>query len=174
MAQYPAELEERITTDTGLSVLIRPVKHNDVPLLKAFFYTLSPQSVYNRFLTPIHEVTDEQVVPFADVDYDRTMAIAAVIFSEHGEQIIGVARYVKRDDHSADVAVVVSDKLQNHGIGTLLLDRITKIAIKQGIEVFHATVDPQNRKLLNFVHSLGFENKLHFEEGFLELVSHIK
>ena len=174
MPDYPSELETPVITNSGMGLLVRPVKRSDGPLLKQFFYTLSPESVYNRFLTPIHEVTDEQVMPFADIDYDRTMALAAVILSEHGEEIVGVARYVKRDKTSADLAVVVSDRVQNQGIGTLLLNRITKIAKAKGITTFHATVDPQNRKLLKFVQSLGFEKKIHFEEGFLELVSTIK
>ena len=50
--EYPEHLETRKTTKTGLALLLRPVKISDEPLLKDFFYSLSDQSMYRRFMTP--------------------------------------------------------------------------------------------------------------------------
>ena len=170
MSQYPSELETQATTRTGLQILLRPIKHSDGPLLKRFFYTLSPESVYNRFLSPIHEVTDEQVRPFVEIDYDQKMAIAAVQTKGDEEEILGVARYFKHEDgQGADVAVVVSDAMQNQGIGSLLLNRLTDVAKSRGITHFSSTVDPQNMRLLRFAKSLGFKRTEHFEDGLIEL-----
>jgi len=169
MSEYPSDLEKYSTTSAGVKVLLRPLKHSDGPLLKQFFYTLSPESIYNRFLSPIHDVTDDQVHSFVDIDYNQTMAIAAVMVGEHGEELLGVARYVKQDDQKADVAVVVSDAMQGHGIGTLLLDRLIVVAKHNGVLAFSSVVDPQNRKLLKFAKSLGFERTEHFEDGLIEL-----
>jgi len=167
--EYPSELESFSVTDAGLKLMLRPIKHSDGPLLKRFFYTLSPESVYNRFLSPIHDVTDEQVHAFVEIDYELTMAIAAVIISKNGEEILGVARYVRQDGQNADVAVVVSDAVQNQGIGTILLDRLTEIAKDMGIKAFTSSVDPQNIKLLRFAKSLGFERTEHFDGDLIEL-----
>ncbi len=170
MSQYPSELETRVVTRTGMELLLRPVKHTDGPLLKRFFYTLSPESVYNRFLSPIHEITDEQVRPFVEIDYDQRMAIAAVRRTDQEEEILGVARYFRHETgHGADVAVVVSDAVQNQGLGSLLLNRLIEVARSRGITHFTSTVDPQNMRLLHFAKALGFKRTEHFEDGLIEL-----
>ena len=168
MGHYPSQLEGWAETDKGVRVFVRPIKWSDGPKLKAFFYTLSPETVYHRFLTPIKEVSDEQVRPFVEIDYDRHMALAAL--NEPDGDILGVARYFRTSDQEADIAVVVTDSWQGRGIGTLLLKRLCDWGRSEGIRVFNSTVDPQNIRLLEFARTLGFEARPKYEDGVIRLV----
>jgi len=49
--EYPEELEMYRTTKKGLELRLRPVKISDEPLLKDFFYSLSDNSLYRRFIS---------------------------------------------------------------------------------------------------------------------------
>jgi acyl-CoA hydrolase len=49
--EYPEHLESYRTTSKDFSVLLRPVKISDEPLLKDFFYSLSDQSLFRRFIS---------------------------------------------------------------------------------------------------------------------------
>ena len=48
--EYPRELETMRTTKGGVKIKLRPVKIDDEPLLKDFFYSLSDQTIYKRFI----------------------------------------------------------------------------------------------------------------------------
>lgn len=48
--EYPRFLETCRTTRLGHKILLRPVKISDEPLLKEFFYHLSTDCMYNRFI----------------------------------------------------------------------------------------------------------------------------
>jgi len=158
-------------TSKGIKVFLRPIKSDDGKRLKAFFYTLSPETVYHRFLTPIKEVTDEQVRPFVEIDYDNHMALAALDGLEG--RILGVARYYKKGPDEADIAVVVTDQWQGKGIGTLLIKKLCDWGKSQGIRVFNSVVDPENLRLLKFARSLGFRASTRFVEGTLQIVCKI-
>jgi len=49
--EYPEEHETHRTTKTGLEIFLRPVKISGEPLLKDFFYSLSDNSLYRRFIS---------------------------------------------------------------------------------------------------------------------------
>jgi hypothetical protein len=48
---YPVALEKLRTTRSGLNIHLRPVKIGDEPLMKDFFYALSNESMYRRFMS---------------------------------------------------------------------------------------------------------------------------
>ena len=75
------------------------------------------------------------------------------------DEIIGVARYSAGSDGSAEVAVVVSDAWQRHGIGTALMSRLIDIALQHGVKRF-MSVDPNsNYGMQQFAHKLGFHGE---------------
>jgi acyl-CoA hydrolase len=75
--QYPEELETYRTTRTGLRLLLRPVKLGDEPLLKDFFYALSNNSMYRRFIslrTDMHHDRIQSYIAIGDSCGDRGRA----------------------------------------------------------------------------------------------------
>ena len=77
--EYPEELEAYRTTKTGLEILLRPVKMSDEGLLKDFFYSLTEDSVYRRFISLRRDMPHERLQPFVIIDYTKEMEVLAVI-----------------------------------------------------------------------------------------------
>ncbi len=156
--EYPEDLETHRTTESGLRLLMRPVKINDEPLLKDFFYSLSDQSTYRRFMSVRRDMPHERLQEFVVIDYSKEMVILAVREDPEREEIVGVGQYgIQEDRHAAEVAFVVKDSYQNQGVGTELLAYLTVLAKKQGLFGFTAEVLPDNATMLHLFESQGFD-----------------
>ncbi|HTF99852.1 MAG TPA: GNAT family N-acetyltransferase [Nitrospirota bacterium] len=154
---YPADLEAFRTTKTGLALLLRPVKLSDEHLLKDFFYALSNDSMYRRFISSRTDMHHDRLQPFVVIDYTREMVILAVLQQEEKEIIIGMAQYLIDDKtHTAEVAFVVRDDYQGRGTGAVLLNYVTYLAKKSGLLGFTAAVLVENRRMLQLFENAGF------------------
>lgn len=157
IGEYPASLEAYRTTKTGLNILLRPVKISDEHLLKDFFYSLSDDTMYSRFINMRREMHHEDLQKYCVVDYDKELVILATT-GEHGkEKILGIAQYfIDENSHTAEVAFVVRDDYQNQGIGWELLSYITYLAKKKGLLGFTAQVLVSNKPMLHLFEKKGF------------------
>lgn len=168
--QYPEELETYRTTKRGLEILLRPVKISDEPLLKDFFYSLSDQSLYRRFISVRTDMPHERLQDFAVIDYTREMVILAVIERDEGQTAIGVGQYgIDEHTHTAEVALVVQDDYQNQGVGSELLSYLTYLAKRKGLLGFTAEVLVGNRPMLHLFEKAGFTIEKRREAGVYEL-----
>ena len=168
--QYPEELEAFKTTRTGLSLLLRPVKLSDEPMLKDLFYSLSNTSRYRRFISMRADMHHDRLQPFVVIDYTKEMVILAVLQQEEKESIVGMAQYIiDKTAHTAEVAFVVRDDHQGKGIGRELLKYITYLAKKSGLLGFTALVLMDNRQMLQLFENAGFVIEKHAEGGMYEL-----
>jgi len=170
--KYPDSLETRRTTYLGLEIFLRPVKISDEPLLKDFFYSLSDESMYYRFISARGNVPHKLRQEFVVIDYTRDMVILAVIEDrETGiEEIVGVGQYsLNRDMHMAEVALVARDDYQRKGIGQELLSYLTYLAKRQGLLGFTAEVIANNRSMLRLFNKMGFDTEKRGEDGIYEL-----
>ncbi len=168
--EYPEALETYRTTKTGIEILLRPVKISDEPLLKDFFYSLSENSLYRRFISVRKDMPHERLQGFVAIDFTREMVILAVIQEGEREVIVGVGQYgIAQDIHTAEVGFAVRDEHQNKGIGAELLSYLTYLAKKQGLLGFYAEVLAENRPMLHLFEKMGFDIKKRREEGIYEL-----
>ena len=155
--EYPEHHEARKSTKTGLPLLLRPVKISDEPLLKDFFYSLSDQSMYRRFMTPRRDMPHERLQEFVVIDYTREMVILACLDEGARAPVTGLAEYyIEEDGLTANVAFAVSDRYQNKGVGTELLAHLTQIARKQGLHGFTAEVLRENEAMLRVFEKMRF------------------
>jgi acyl-CoA hydrolase/GNAT superfamily N-acetyltransferase len=167
---YPEELEAFKTTKTGLSLLLRPVKLSDEHLLKDFFYSLSNDSMYRRFISTRTDMHHDRLQPFVAIDYTKEMVILAVLQQEEQELIVGMAQYlIDESRHIAEVAFVVRDDYQGKGIGAVLLNYVTYLARKSGLLGFTAAVLMENRQMLQLFEKMGFNIEKRTEGGVYEL-----
>ena len=168
--EYPEALETFKTTRTGLDLLLRPVKLSDEPLLKDFFYSLSNDSMYKRFISTRIDMHHDRLQPFVVIDYTKEMVILATVPQEEKEQIVGMAQYIIDErTHTAEVAFVVRDDHQDKGIGAALLSHTTYLARKSGLLGFTAAVLVENRQMLQLFEKMGFIIEKHADEGVYEL-----
>jgi len=165
--EYPEYLEVRRTTRHDLSLLIRPVKISDEPLIKDFFYSLSDKSLYRRFLTLRRHMPHEKLQKhFVAIDYTKEMVLLAVKTYLGHEVITGLAQYcIDESALSAEASIVVRDDFQGKGIGLELLSYLAFVAKKQGLLTFTADVMPENQAVLRLIEKLGLEGERKWGKG---------
>ena len=170
--EYPEDLEAWKTTRTGLGILLRPVKISDEPLLKDFFYSLSDESMYQRFISARRDIPHQELQKFAAVDYFQKMVLVATVEEDGIESICGLGQYgINSDMFTADVALVVRDDCQNHGIGGELLAYLTYLAKRQGLLGFTAEVLAGNDPVFHLFRKMGFAVSKRRDSGVYELVA---
>jgi acyl-CoA hydrolase/GNAT superfamily N-acetyltransferase len=164
--EYPEELETHRTTESGLEVLLRPVRISDEPLLKDFFYSLSDQSLYKRFMSARVDMPHDRLQPYVVIDYTNAMAILATVQQDSKEMALGLGQYwIDEKSHTAEVAFAVMDAYQGKGIGTVMMSYLTYLAKRQGLQGFVADVLADNRNMLSIFEKQGFDIERRLEEG---------
>ncbi|NLV17467.1 MAG: GNAT family N-acetyltransferase [Syntrophomonadaceae bacterium] len=158
--KYLVEYETYKTTKTGLDILLRPIKISDEPRLREFFNSLSDNSLFTRFFSPLPYVTHESIQDIISVDNAKGVSILAVVPDEENQIVIGMGQYSMNDtDYSAEVSFATSDNYQNNGISSILLNHLTYLALKNGIQSFTASVLMQNGSMIHVLKKAGFAHK---------------
>jgi GNAT superfamily N-acetyltransferase len=151
------------TVVDGGRVWLRLLEPGDANLIRRFFWRLSSETVYRRFMAPIKAPSNALLERLVNIDHCNREALIAL--DERG--IVGVARYGTAGA-THDVAVVVADDWQGRGVGALLLRRLANIARARGITQFHATMLGDNRRAQSLVLRLSPKTRIRFEAGYLE------
>jgi acetyltransferase len=155
---YPIEMVTDVKLRDGTPLHVRPIRPEDAEMERAFVHGLSEQTRYFRFFYQLHELTPAMLARFTQVDYDRELALVAVLDSGKGPAIIGVARYItSSDQEAAEFAVVVADEWQQHGVGGSLMQRLIAGARAAGLKRLEGTVLRNNHNMLKFTAALGFD-----------------
>ncbi len=154
---YPAHLSRAWLMRDGRMVTVRAVRPEDAALTLDFFNRLSPEARYFRFMERIQELPPALVARFTQVDYDREMALVALVDEPEGMAQIGVARYsLTADGESVEFALVVSDDWQRSGLGRRLMDALMECAREKSYRYIVGDVLSDNQKMLRLMSSLGF------------------
>jgi GNAT superfamily N-acetyltransferase len=149
---------------------VRPIEPTDAAALVRFHAQLSTRSVQLRYFYPHRELQPAELTNLTCVDgFNR---VADVV--EHDGEIIAVGRYDRLEDPcSAEVAFVVADEFQHHGLGSMLLERLVETARRAGIGEFKASVLAENSAMLAVFHGAGFPITQSRTLDVLELVMEI-
>jgi GNAT superfamily N-acetyltransferase len=149
---YPRELEREVVAG-GLRYRVRPIRPDDGQRLVALHGRLSPRSLYLRFFGPHPMLSEAEVQRFTEVDYADRLALVATM----GDHVLAVARYDRfAGTGEAEVAFVVEDAYQHHGVGSELLDELADAALARGVTTFRAETLAENRAMLDVFHRAGF------------------
>ena len=154
---YPAHLVSRMQLPEGIDLVIRPIRPEDAEIEQAFVRGLSQESKYFRFVSALQELSPAMLARFTQIDYDREMALIAVLVEGRSETEIGVARYViNPDGESCEFALAIADAWQQKGIGYKMMEALMDIARDKGLKSMEGDVLTSNRNMLGLVSSLGF------------------
>ncbi|MGC1254747.1 MAG: bifunctional acetate--CoA ligase family protein/GNAT family N-acetyltransferase [Candidatus Acidiferrales bacterium] len=159
---YPSQYISNWKTNEGLEILFRPIRPEDEPMMVKFHGTLSDESVYLRFFHMEQlssRVAHERLLRKCFIDYDQEMALVAERTDPDTGQreIVAVGRLTRaRTANQAEVAVLVSDRYQRHGLGTELVQRLIQVASDQKIREIVANILPENLGMRALADHFGF------------------
>jgi RimJ/RimL family protein N-acetyltransferase len=138
----------------GSTVLIRPVRSADAPLLADGFARLSARSRQLRFLTPKQDLSPAELRYFTDVDHHDHEALGAL--DRPGGRGVGIARYIRDadDPQAAEIAVTIIDGWQGRGLGTELVAQLSERARSEGIHRFTALVAADNAAMAGLLRTV--------------------
>ncbi len=175
---YPSQYISRWKSHAGDSIIVRPIRPEDEPLLVQFHSTVSERSVYYRYFTPLRleqRIAHERLSRLCFIDYDREIALVAeqADATNGDRRILGVARLEKlHESTDAEFGIIISDAWQRRGLGTHLLQSLVQVARDEGIGRILATILPDNHEMQKLAHKCGFT--LRHEPGASEWTAELK
>jgi acetyltransferase len=154
---YPVHLESSLSTRDGRTLELRPIRPEDAEAEKRFVSRLSPRSRFLRFHGPLRELTQERLVRYTQIDYDREMALIAV---DAESEIRGVARYIRNPDgFSCEFGFAVEDAWQGLGVGSALMDALERCAYQRGLKEIVGLVLEENLGACRLLRKRGYSSK---------------
>lgn len=149
ISPYPTHLQRTFTMKNGQKALLRPIRPEDEPIEAAMLDNLSSQSLYYRFMGYVPKMTHETLFRFTQIDYDREMAIVAILEEEGVQKMAGVVRIISDPwNEAAEYAILVADPWQKQGLGGALTDFILDIARERKTGKVYADVLNSNEGML--------------------------
>ncbi len=156
---YPEEMETMARLPGGEWVKIRPIRPEDAKIEQAFVESLSGETIHSRFQSTLKSLTPAMLARFTQIDYDREMALVAVLEEAGGEREIAVVRYITLPDgDSCEYAIVIADAWQGRGLGRLLMNAIIETARSRGLKTMIGWILASNTAMLRLCGELGFVN----------------
>jgi len=148
----------------GSRVTLRPATPGDEAALGEFLAGMCPEARRLRFFSGAAN-TDMAAHWAVAMGADRYGLIA----TDAAGAIVAHASYVqlqvpRGEPTRAEVAVEVADRLHGCGLGTILIERLARVAERRGIVTLTAEVLPENRAMLDVFRD-GFDARLTFREG---------
>jgi GNAT superfamily N-acetyltransferase len=151
----PATYSAIETLRDGCKLTIRAYSPLDREIFLSAVDRMSPQSRYLRFFTVKRDFTDRERSFFLNVDFEKHVAIVALIEEARRTIIAGGGRYVTTREKTAELAFVVIDEYQGRGIGSILLRHLVLIARATGLRTLVAEVLPENAPMLRVFGKCG-------------------
>ncbi|MEW6584522.1 MAG: bifunctional acetate--CoA ligase family protein/GNAT family N-acetyltransferase [Nitrospirota bacterium] len=154
---YPDQYVDLFKLKDGPTVIIRPIRSEDEPLLEELLRTSSEHTLTMRFFRKVSDMSHEQLVRYCQIDYDREIAFVAVIRDGGRERMVGEVRMSRLPDlESAEMAVVIGDQWQGKGIGKGLCLHCLKVAKELGIRRMWMDILKVNSRMIYRAEKMGF------------------
>jgi acetyl coenzyme A synthetase (ADP forming)-like protein len=165
----PYQESGRLILRDGTSATIRLAQPGDKEAMNKFFASLSSESKRRRFFG-FAAPADKLIESFCDPSNPRAkLSLVVTRLSQGDLRIIATGNYIARDETTAEVAMAVDDAFQGKGIGTLLLDRLTLLAVTNGLRRFRAVTMLENKPMLDVFLDSGFECRTRSDDGYVEI-----
>jgi acetyltransferase len=162
---YPNQYIGLYRLRDGREAIVRPIRPEDEALILALHAGLSEQTIRMRFFSMVKTLSRESLIRLCHLDYDREMALAAVLHENGEPRLLGVSRYYLHPETGrAEFALVVSDAYQRQGLGRHLMQRLIDIARKRGVGRLVGQVLAENAPMLHLMRSLGFSPPVPVED----------
>lgn len=155
---YPETYIQRVALRDGTRLTFRPIKPEDEPLWMEMLASCSKETIYSRFRYFFQWATHEAAVRYCYIDYDREIAIVAVLEDEAAKpRMIGVGRLIADPDReTVEYAVLIADAWQKREVGSRLTDTCMEVAKRWGLRRIVAQTTTDNRPMISVFEKRGF------------------
>ncbi|HJZ55068.1 MAG TPA: GNAT family N-acetyltransferase [Gemmataceae bacterium] len=163
----------RLILRDGTTAQLRPACPDDRDAIADFFHRLSAESLRRRFLSasPLGPELTGRLT--AGSDPRTVLTLIATRTCKGVARVIAAGSYAARDAKTAEVAFAVADEFRGKGLGTLLLERLTLLAARNGFTRFWALTSADNGPMLDVFRESGFDVRERTEQGEVEVELHV-
>jgi acetyltransferase len=165
---YPSEMEEEIQLKDGRSILMRPIKGEDEPELKAFFGRFDAESLRLRFFYSRLKFEHLELATMSQIDYRREMVFVAM---QQTEMLGEMRLWWDINRNELEFAIMVSPAAQGLGLAAHLMEKTFTYANQIRVKTIVADVLPENVSMLGLAKRFGFE-MLH-EDDIMKVTKHL-
>ncbi len=168
--QNHTEMEKQVSTKNGRPIYIRSLRPADERLVEELFESLSPRTIFFRFLRHWKSVPGEITSYFMKIDYDSNVGMVALEKRGQEERILGLCCILRKPGAvRAEFAVVVRDEWQGIGVGAELLRASLPAAVKLGMKELWGIASPENATMLAVADKLGFSVRKYPDSDLFEM-----
>lgn len=157
---YPQELVNHFESHYGQPILLRPILPADAPRLQSLHGRLSPESIYRRFFAHRPTLPEREAQKLATVDYQQSLALVTALADEPNT-LIGVARFAPSHERegAVEMAIVVGDAYQGHGIGRRLFQVLAQAAYQRGFRWMLVETQSDNQAMIELAERAGYRSE---------------
>jgi acyl-CoA synthetase (NDP forming)/GNAT superfamily N-acetyltransferase len=141
--------------------IIRPLREADEQALHGLAERSSEESLYRRFFSAGRTQADAYAHRLCAAD---DVSARALVLEVEGA-VVGMAAAEDVEPGVAEVAFMVEDAMQGHGVGTLLLTNLAATQRRRGVTTFEAEVLGHNVPMLRVFVDAGYTVVRHNDGG---------
>ncbi|MEU4117149.1 GNAT family N-acetyltransferase [Kitasatospora sp. NPDC028055] len=154
----------RLSLPDGTELLLRPAGPADKAAALAMHERCSPAALRLRYHGPVRDA-DRYLEHLLDPRHGRSLVVAAP-----DGRVLALG-HLMWDGDEAELAVLVEDAWQRHGLGLALLRRLTAVARAAGIGTVYAVTQAANTGLITAMRRLAAPLDFHCEDGTLVITA---
>lgn len=160
IAPYPSQYVRTIKLRDGSEALMRPMRPEDEAMGHDLLSALSEETLRTRFFgSP--QIDRNFLIRFCNIDYDREIAIHALVERNGKTIIIGGFRLISEAEPDvAQFAILVRDDYQDKGLGRQLMEVMLDVAKDKKLKEVYGLVLTDNLKMLALCRAIGFTSRL--------------
>lgn len=146
-----------VTLADGTRVTVRPIRADDEARLAAFHAGLSSRSVYQRYFhtsSLAQRITEARLALTCRVDPALGLALVGERVAD-GE-VLGLGLLTRTAPATAEIALLVMDRWQGHGLGRALLRQLVVEAGAIGLRRLHGDMLADNDAMRAVMRHNGF------------------
>ena len=128
---YPSDVIETVALKNQQSVILRPIRGEDEPQLKAFYGRFDAESLRLRFFGSRLHFEHRELATLCQIDYRREMVFVAL----SKRTIVGEMRlWTDVNTNEMEFAIMVESTFQGTGLGSQLMQKTLDYASSQKVD----------------------------------------
>ncbi|GAB2964878.1 GNAT family N-acetyltransferase [Streptomyces pseudoechinosporeus] len=158
--------QDVLTLPQGNAITVRRAGPHDIDAAKAMHERCSPRTLSLRYHGPVGDA-DRYLKHLLSPRFGRTLAVQTA-----SGRIVGLG-HLLWDGDETEVALLVEDAWQRHGIGSELLGRLVTMAAEAGCDSVYAVTQSSNTGMVAAMRGLGLPLDYQIEEGTLVITARL-